>query len=186
MFVFSITTHCFPVLLVGQSQSGPLLLNLQTKHNPALSGQIHIPFLELEDRIKEIHVSPRVKRFFWQGKLLPAFWTVASVVSLFVNLVLIIVLISLGKQLFEIKKLVQDQLIGGLYYRYKDAFIPMVGLQWNDLVATFTYDATTSSLKNYNNGRGAFEFSLIKEGLFDTYNGDKRQSMCPSLRNKAY
>jgi len=70
---------------------------------------------KLEDRIKEIHVSPRLKRFFWQGKLLPAFWTVASVVSLFVNLVLIIVLISLGKQLFEFKKLIEGQLIGGLY-----------------------------------------------------------------------
>jgi hypothetical protein len=69
----------------------------------------------LDGRIKEIHVSPRVKHFFWQGKLLPAFWTVASVVSLFVNLVLIIILISLGKQLFEIKKLVEDKLIGGLY-----------------------------------------------------------------------
>ncbi|HET6765903.1 MAG TPA: PorP/SprF family type IX secretion system membrane protein [Chitinophagaceae bacterium] len=78
------------------------------------------------------------------------------------------------------------QLIGGLYYRYKDAFIPMVGLQWNDIKATFTYDVTISTLKNYNNGRGAFEFSLIKEGLFDSYMGNKRQSMCPDLRNKAY
>jgi type IX secretion system PorP/SprF family membrane protein len=78
------------------------------------------------------------------------------------------------------------QLIGGLYYRYKDAFIPVVGLQWNDIKATFTYDVTISTLKNYNNGRGAFEFSLIKEGLFDSYMGNKRQSMCPDLRNKAY
>lgn len=75
------------------------------------------------------------------------------------------------------------QLIGGLYYRLHDAFIPMVGLQWNEIKATFTYDATTSSLSNYNNGRGAFEFSLIKEGLFDTYLGNKKQSMCPSFRN---
>jgi hypothetical protein len=71
-----------------------------------------------EDKTKEIHVSPRVKHFFWQGKLLPAFWTVASVVSLFVNLVLIIVLISLGKQLFEFKKLIEGQLIGGLYNNF--------------------------------------------------------------------
>jgi type IX secretion system PorP/SprF family membrane protein len=78
------------------------------------------------------------------------------------------------------------QLIAGLYYRYKDAFIPMIGLQWSDLKATFTYDATTSSLKTYNNGRGAFEFSLIKEGLFPTYAGDKRNFKCPDLRNKAY
>ena len=75
------------------------------------------------------------------------------------------------------------QLIGGLYYRLKDAFIPMVGLQWKDIKATFTYDATMSTLKTYNNGRGAFEFSLIKQGVFDTYLGNKRQSMCPSFRN---
>jgi type IX secretion system PorP/SprF family membrane protein len=78
------------------------------------------------------------------------------------------------------------QLIGGLYYRYKDAFIPMLGLQWHDIRATFTYDATMSTLKNYNNGRGAFEFSLIKQGMFDTYIGNKRQSMCPSFKNFAY
>jgi len=78
------------------------------------------------------------------------------------------------------------QLIGGLYYRHNDSFIPLVGLQWNDIRATFTYDATISTLKNYNNSRGAFEFSLIKEGLFDSYNGNKRQSMCPDLRNKTY
>jgi type IX secretion system PorP/SprF family membrane protein len=78
------------------------------------------------------------------------------------------------------------QLIAGLYYRYKDAFIPMIGLQWADLKATFTYDATTSTLKTFNNGRGAFEFSLIKEGLFPTFAGDKRNFKCPDLRNKAY
>ncbi len=78
------------------------------------------------------------------------------------------------------------QMIGGLYYRYRESFIPLVGLQWNDIRATFTYDATTSSLNNYNHGRGAYEFSLIKQGLFDTYQGNKRQSMCPSFRNYAY
>lgn len=78
------------------------------------------------------------------------------------------------------------QLIAGVYYRLKDAAIPIIGLQWNDIKATFTYDATMSTLRNFNNGRGAFEFSLIKEGLFDNYQGNKKQSMCPSLRNPGY
>jgi hypothetical protein len=78
------------------------------------------------------------------------------------------------------------QLIAGLYYRHQDAFIPMVGLQWNDIRATFTYDVTMSTLKNYNNGRGAFEFSLIKEGIFNSFMGSKRDFKCPDLRNKAY
>lgn len=74
-------------------------------------------------------------------------------------------------------------LIAGAYYRYKDAIIPMVGLGINDITFTFTYDATTSSLKNFNNTRGAFEFSLIKQGVVDRYKGNRRESMCPSFKN---
>lgn len=73
-------------------------------------------------------------------------------------------------------------LIAGLYYRHKDAVIPMVGVGLKDYTFSFTYDATLSSLKAYNNGRGAFEFSLIKQGVFDQYNGNRRQSMCPTFR----
>jgi type IX secretion system PorP/SprF family membrane protein len=74
-------------------------------------------------------------------------------------------------------------LIGGLYYRYKDAVIPVIGLGYKDYTFTFSYDATTSTLRNFNNTRGAFEFSLIRQGLVDRYNGNRRQSMCPSFRN---
>lgn len=59
-------------------------------------------------------------------------------------------------------------LIGGLYHRYKEAFIPMLGVGLKDYRFSFTYDATVSSLKNFNASRGALEFSLIKEGLFDS------------------
>lgn len=75
-------------------------------------------------------------------------------------------------------------LIAGLYYRYKDAFIPMVGLGYKDLTFTFTYDVTTSGLATYNNARGGYEFSLIKQGVIDRYRGNRRESMCPSF--KAY
>ncbi|MET0465886.1 MAG: PorP/SprF family type IX secretion system membrane protein [Chitinophagaceae bacterium] len=78
----------------------------------------------------------------------------------------------------------ENILIGGLYYRNSDAIIPMVGLGYKDFVFTFTYDATISTLKNYNNSRGAFELSLVKEGLFDQYKGNRREAMCPSF--KAY
>lgn len=74
-------------------------------------------------------------------------------------------------------------LIGGLYFRTGDAIIPLVGLGYKDLTFTFTYDATISTLKNYNNTRGAFEFSLIKQGAFDKYMGNRHQSMCPSFRS---
>ena len=73
-------------------------------------------------------------------------------------------------------------LIAGVYYRYKDAVIPMLGFSFKDLTFTFSYDVTTSSLSNFNNGRGGFEFSLIKQGVVDRYNGNRRESMCPSFK----
>src|SRR3990170_2284976 len=77
----------------------------------------------------------------------------------------------------------ENILIGGLYYRSGDAIIPMIGLGYKDFNFTFTYDATISTLKNYNNTRGAFEFSLIRQGVFDRYKGNRQQAMCPSFKN---
>ena len=73
------------------------------------------------------------------------------------------------------------QLIGGLYYRGSDAFVPMIGFQLQDFRLAFTYDVTTSSLSSYNNGRGAFEFSLVRNGFFKQYQGSRRESWCPSF-----
>lgn len=74
-------------------------------------------------------------------------------------------------------------LIAGAYYRHKDAIIPMVGLGIKDFTFTFTYDVTISDLANYNNGRGGFELSLIKTGVIDRYNGNRRDAMCPSFKS---
>ncbi len=71
------------------------------------------------------------------------------------------------------------QLIGGVYYRHKDAIMPMAGFELNNLRFTFSYDVTTSSMRNFNNSRGAMEFSLIKKGFYPSSAG--RQSMCPSF-----
>jgi type IX secretion system PorP/SprF family membrane protein len=73
----------------------------------------------------------------------------------------------------------EKQLIGGLYYRSGEAFIPMAGFEISNLRFTFSYDATTSSLKSFNNYRGALEFSVIKKGLYGT--GSDRQSLCPTF-----
>lgn len=58
------------------------------------------------------------------------------------------------------------QLLGGLYYRFGDAFAPTVGFQLNSYKLTFNYDATASGLKAYNATRGAMEVSLVKTGMF--------------------
>ncbi|RYY86888.1 MAG: type IX secretion system membrane protein PorP/SprF [Chitinophagaceae bacterium] len=74
-------------------------------------------------------------------------------------------------------------LVGGLYYRYKEALIPMIGIGLNDYVFSFSYDITMSPLKAYNNSRGALEFSLVKQGVFEKYSFNRRQTICPSFKN---
>ncbi len=45
----------------------------------------------------------------------------------------------------------EKTLTAGVYYRHKDALIPMIGLGIKDINFTFTYDATMSGLRNFNN-----------------------------------
>ena len=55
----------------------------------------------------------------------------------------------------------------------------MIGYQINDLKITFNYDATTSSLGNFNNRQGAFEVSIIKSGV---YGGGGKAIKCPTVK----
>jgi type IX secretion system PorP/SprF family membrane protein len=75
-----------------------------------------------------------------------------------------------------------NQVIGGLYYRLGDAFIPMIGFIYKNIRLCFTYDVTTSSLSQVNQGRGAWEFALIENGIYNQYNGDRHQSLCPDFK----
>lgn len=75
-----------------------------------------------------------------------------------------------------------QQVIGGLYYRAGDAVIPMVGFIYKNIKLTFTYDVTTSTLKHYDGGFGAWEFGLVSQGFYNEYNGDKHQSLCPTFK----
>ncbi len=73
----------------------------------------------------------------------------------------------------------EKQLILGAYYRNGDAIIPMVGFEISNIRFTFSYDATTSALKHFNNMQGAQEFNLLKKGFY----GDpgSRQTLCPTF-----
>ncbi len=59
-----------------------------------------------------------LRRILWRGKIGPAFWTTASLISILVNIVLLVLLITIGKELFAIKSLVSNQLIGGLHQNF--------------------------------------------------------------------
>jgi hypothetical protein len=55
--------------------------------------------------------SPRLQKVVYQGKYFPAFWTVACIFSLMVNLILIALLVSFGHYFFELKAIVSDGLV---------------------------------------------------------------------------
>jgi hypothetical protein len=48
----------------------------------------------------------------------PPFWTITGLLSLIVNVVLIAVLVSLASQVFKLKGILEDQLLGGLYNNF--------------------------------------------------------------------
>ncbi|MEA3350079.1 MAG: hypothetical protein U9Q82_05610 [Chloroflexota bacterium] len=59
------------------------------------------------------------RQFLWRGEIMPAFWTITGTISLVVNLILVVVLIALGQQLFTIKQLISEQLITGLHSNFE-------------------------------------------------------------------
>ena len=75
----------------------------------------------------------------------------------------------------------EKQIIAGLYYRYQDAVIPMIGLEINNIRFTFSYDVTISSLKNFNHSMGADEFNVLKKGFYNEFQGDRNQAECPTF-----
>ena len=75
-------------------------------------------------------------RLLWRGKIGPAFWNIASLISLSVNIILFVILILLSRELFALKRLVEDQLIAGLYSNFvkMDQANIITTIQVNDMI----------------------------------------------------
>lgn len=73
-----------------------------------------LPALQPEEKAAAGGKPPAQRGF----KILPAFWTITSLLSLTANIILIVVLISVGTQLFSLKQLVEKQLLAGLYENF--------------------------------------------------------------------
>jgi type IX secretion system PorP/SprF family membrane protein len=80
---------------------------------------------------------------------------------------------------YNLSEFGESQLIVGVYYRYNDAIIPVVGFETKNISFTFNYDATVSSLSKFNNARGAAEFSIVKKGFYP--GNTDRQTLCPKF-----
>ena len=80
---------------------------------------------------------------------------------------------------YNLSEFGETQLLAGVYYRLKDAIVPMVGFEVKKVQFAFSYDVTLSGLSKYNGYRGASEFSIIKKGFYPE-NVD-RASLCPKF-----
>ena len=72
-----------------------------------------------------------------------------------------------------------SQLILGLYDRWNDAIIGVIGYQIGGLQFMANYDFTLSTLSPYNAAYGAFEVSLIYGGVYYKNKGGKKMYSCP-------
>jgi type IX secretion system PorP/SprF family membrane protein len=72
-----------------------------------------------------------------------------------------------------------NQLILGAYHRLGDAVIGVVGVEFVGIQIMANYDYTISSLKDYNKGKGALEFSLVYQGVYDRSHRGRNNIHCP-------
>ncbi len=70
--------------------------------------------------------------------------------------------------------------LGG-WYRYGDAVTPYVGFEWSRMKIGFSYDVTLSSAQNMTSGQGAYELSLIYNGMINKISRKKYNFACPKF-----
>ena len=76
----------------------------------------------------------------------------------------------------------EDQKIsisGGLFYRWNDAFLPVVKLDYYDYSMGMSYDVNSSKLKSASQYRGAFELTLSYKAFNNRYNTSANKVKCP-------
>ncbi len=69
----------------------------------------------------------------------------------------------------------------GCFYRFEDAVIPMVKMEYNNWALTMSYDITLASRRLYLSGFGGYELSLSLRG---SYNRERsREIKCPRFEH---
>jgi len=70
--------------------------------------------------------------------------------------------------------------LGG-WYRYGDAIAPYIGFEWSRMKFGISYDVTMSSAQNMTSGQGAWEFSVIYNGVINKVFHKKYNFACPKF-----
>lgn len=69
----------------------------------------------------------------------------------------------------------------GLFYRWKDAFMPVVKLDYYKMSIGITYDINTSKLKTASQLRGGYEVTLSYRAFRNNYNSSANKVRCPAF-----
>ena len=68
---------------------------------------------------------------------------------------------------------------GGAFLRWKDAFIPVIKIDYNPFSVALSYDVNVSPLKTVSQGRGGIELSISYIGFLDRNNSTRDKVLCP-------
>lgn len=78
----------------------------------------------------------------------------------------------------------EDQKIalsGGLFYRLKDALVPVIKLDYNKIGIGFNYDVNVSKLKTASQMRGSYEVTISYKGFTTNQNSSADKVRCPAF-----
>ena len=70
---------------------------------------------------------------------------------------------------------------GGMYYRYKDAIVPVVKMDYYPFSLAFSYDVNISKLATASQGRGGIEVSLSYIAYVNKDNSSRDAIKCPKF-----
>ena len=70
---------------------------------------------------------------------------------------------------------------GGLFYRYKDAIVPVIQIEYTQMLLGISYDVNISKLKSASQLRGGYEITLSYKGFRNNYNSASDKTRCPTF-----
>ncbi len=70
---------------------------------------------------------------------------------------------------------------GGAFYRWNDALVPVLKLDYNQFAVGITYDVNVSKLKSASQYRGAYEITLSYKAFRNSVNSSAEKVRCPAF-----
>ena len=86
-----------------------------------------------------------------------------------------------SRDLVESEENLKTSISAGMFYRYKDAFIPVVKLDYNKMSIGISYDINSSKLKTASQLRGGYEITLCYKTFRNNYNSSADKVRCPAF-----